>query len=333
VASTVGQRDAGRGDTALNKPPDHELGTIERLAKRLERAAPIACPYCTGTRLHRWGKSKRGRPRHSCRGCRRTFSAATGTIVLNIHDQGKLHALLARMVGGATLSCRCLAAELGLNKNTIWRWRSAIMAALETLDVPAPEPAAEADLHIVRESRKASREWVRHAADPLGFSAPDRPRWIDVDSGRHPEPLPRAAYRVPLLVVLDSGQGWRSERYNGQAAGASSQVATGCIDRLISDALGGQDDECRERQSTTVISRRSATGEGSGNLPGLGSPGERLQTFLRPFRGPATRHLSGYLAWFTATRPAAVTERVEQAWAALLSLRPTQFWDMHAAAA
>jgi hypothetical protein len=65
------------------------------------------------------------------------------------------------------MSCRRGAEVLGASRHSIWRWRMAIIGALK------PEPDAtlagivEADEAHQRESRKGSREWVRHRRDPV----------------------------------------------------------------------------------------------------------------------------------------------------------------------
>ena len=83
------------------------------------------------------------------------------------------------MAAPQPLSCRLAHRALGLSHNTIWRWRMAIIGALP------PEPEAslsgivEADEAHQRESRKGSREWVRHKRDPAIYAAPPRLRWQD----------------------------------------------------------------------------------------------------------------------------------------------------------
>ena len=75
------------------------------------------------------------------------------------------------------MSCRRASEVLGPSRDTIWRWRLAIIGALP------PEPdgtlagRVEADEPHQRESRKGPREWVRHKRDPANHPAPPRLRW------------------------------------------------------------------------------------------------------------------------------------------------------------
>lgn len=235
------------------------------------------------------------------------------------------------MVDGTTRSCRALATELGWSKNTVWRWRATIMAALDVVDEPASEPILHADLHIIRESRKASREWVRHAADPSGSPAPDRPRWIDVDSGRLPEALPRERFRVPLLVTVDAEPGWRAQQLTAQPCSGSLDVRGAAAGRSPAASFSDVTPAPSQRHATKALLRRPNNADLGHSSPRLGSPGELLRRFLEPFRGPATRHLRGYLAWFGASRPAPPAHRMERAWAVLLADRSTCFGGMRPA--
>ena len=75
------------------------------------------------------------------------------------------------------------AEALGASRHSIWRWRMAIVGALK----PEPDDSlagiVEADEAHQRESRKGSREWVRHRPDPAKHPAPPRLRWRDYKMG------------------------------------------------------------------------------------------------------------------------------------------------------
>jgi transposase-like protein len=330
------QQNGGGCETAVaGAVPDAQPRATLLLALLQQGAGPAACPHCGDRRIYGWGRCNSGRQRHGCRGCGRTFSAATGTAAHGVHDLAKLQALLTEMLDGATRSCRALAAELEVGKNTVWRWRSKIMTALRKLDAPPAERVIVAQLHIVRDSRKASREWVRHATDPLTWPAPDRPRWIDVDSGRLPEPMPRAKYRVPLLAVMDEIHGRRAMLWAKQGIGglippddnaSSIDVADLTLSCLVDHEIAPR--HARECRANTTHRQLSPDDRGGCNAANRLPPGEALRHFLRPFRGPATKHLRGYLAWFNAAQTGAALHPHDPASAMLLSFRPTRYGDM-----
>jgi len=207
-------------------------------------ARPQRCPHCRDPRVQRWGATGRGLARLRCAGCRRTFTSVTGALAAGLRRRAAFERAVADMLGPEPSSCRRLAARLGVHHMTVWRWRIRVLARfVRTLPL-----ASGGGVGVVRESRKASREWVKHARWPAVFPPPPRPRWCDLAPGEAP-PGGWAAWRV--VVRLSGGP-----------------------------------------------QRRPETGAQA-----------RLDQFLAPFRGPATRYLVGYAAWMAVreTLPAAAS--------------------------
>jgi hypothetical protein len=176
------------------------------------------------------------------------------------------------------------------------------MRILEALDRPGAEALAgivEARTEHVRESRKASREWVNHLRDPENFPRPDRPRWEDWR--RHGRPTP-AAWQVPVLILADHGR--------GRCVDALADRRAGTLDAAIARAIGPRSLLCWTGGTSIGVARDlrpsafALTREDprhAQHCSGIaGRLAARLRAFLKPFRGPATRHLPRYLAWFTA---------------------------------
>lgn len=235
------------------------------------------CPHCGGDSLTGWGRTTAGRPRWQCHGCRRTFCSTTGTLIGGIHAPDKFFDLLLDMFAPQPRSCRTLAAALGVCRMTIWQWRQRVLWALVMAGFTKPRELAALGRTIVRESRKASREWVRHQGDPARYPAPDRHRWVDYRLLSLPLPVPMADYLVPVLVGVD--------RIGFCHAGMSPPGA--CADGAKRSEWLDAIDKAEKRprsDSATIIDCL------------IGS----FKRFLRPFRGPATKHLNGYVAWFAA---------------------------------
>jgi hypothetical protein len=75
------------------------------------------------------------------------------------------------------MSCRRGAEALGASRDSIWRRRMKIINALKPEADASLAGIVEADEAHQRESRKGSREWVRHRRDPANNPAPPRLRW------------------------------------------------------------------------------------------------------------------------------------------------------------
>ncbi len=265
-------------------------------SRRLRPRQPTgSCPHCAGLTLVRFGHTPRGAQRWHCKGCGRKHQATTGTIFAGVHRPDKLQALVDDMLGPAPSSCRRLARRLALDKSTVWQWRQKACRGFAAAATAPPAEPIETDVLIVRESRKASREWVNHARAPALHPAPDRLRWVDYRRRglAAPDHLPR--YRIPVIIAVDD---------------ADCCVATVRIARERSD------DPIRRSSALLFGSVQAITRSPAPDAAGLAATAlesidqgpyrggmvdravRACREFLRPFRGPATRHLPAYVAWF-----------------------------------
>ncbi len=138
------------------------------------------CPFCGDERRQKWGRTRTKVQRYRCSGCQKTYSGRTGNAIGRIHRPDLFMVALRDMLGtSAPQSVRKLARHLGLNKYTVWRWRMLVFSIIENGGTTSFSGIIEADETYQRESRKGSREWVRHFASPRKVVKPPRPRWED----------------------------------------------------------------------------------------------------------------------------------------------------------
>lgn len=91
-------------------------------------------------------------------------------MLAGIHTPDKLGIVVSDMLSPEPSSCRRLASALRLSKMTIWARRQKVsraFAAIQSFTDKHGEDvrthsAAELAVEVLRESRKASREWVDH---------------------------------------------------------------------------------------------------------------------------------------------------------------------------
>lgn len=167
---------------------EHAQTKIQDLRRKTEAISEIEartnrqhqCPFCGDDRRQKWGRTRTKVQRYRCRGCQKTYSGRTGSAIGRIHHPELFMVALRDMLGNAApQSLRKLARQLGVNKYTVWRWRMLVFSIISSGTAVTFSGIVEADETYQRESRKGSREWVRHFADPQNFPQPPRPRWED----------------------------------------------------------------------------------------------------------------------------------------------------------
>jgi transposase-like protein len=158
---------------ALSQMSVQQLQLVASEAARLARDAEArseierhignqpGCPHCGQTHVIRWG-THNGLQRWRCRGCDKTFNSAYGSGLARTKRRETFHAFARNMLETSPLSCREAAREFGINRMTAWRWRMKICDALAGTGSEQFSGIVEADETFQRESRKASREWVKH---------------------------------------------------------------------------------------------------------------------------------------------------------------------------
>lgn len=297
---SVGQLRELRGRLRALDARREVLGRIDARGQALER-----CVHCGGLALVRWGSTRTGLGRLRCKGCGRTFSAATGTVVARVRLPEKLQQVLADMLAPVPSSCRRLAARLGIDKMTVWRWRMGILAALDGGEARLGG-IVEADETYLRESRKGSREWVRHARAPGRWPEPPRPRWRDFRRLGLLLPAGLSRWQIPILTLADRAGARCAERLPDRRAESLVAVLEARVSRdavlcsdgdgaygLFASAHGLPHYKLDATHGPRVI-------HAAFHIQTVNSMHSRFKAFIRPFCGPATKNLPAYVTWFIA---------------------------------
>jgi hypothetical protein len=211
---------------------------------------------------------------------------------------------LRDMLGtSAPQSVRKLAGRLGLNKYTVWRWRMLVFSIIDSSSVVGFSGIVEADETYQRESRKGSREWVRHFADPKNVALPPRPRWEDFTTQGLKMMRGLSKWQLPILTVADRG-GARLFRHLPNRKGVTLERAMKPL--VPSDAVLCSDGANGYKNLAAagglehfVVGSKPGTRVVSGcyHIQNVNSLHARYKTFIKPFCGPATKNLSGYIRW------------------------------------
>lgn len=193
------------------------------LDARCGKEAGQGCPRCASSKRCRWGHTRTGAQRWRCDDCGATWSGLTGTLIAGIRRPDLFIDLVRNMMAAEKpWSCRKAAEKLDISRHTAWRWRMAIIRLLPAERTGVMSRIVEADEARLRESRKASREWVRYKSDPLNVPRPPREPWRFYKSRNATVKAPPdgwLAWNKNLVAVTDRGghraleaQSWRLYR-------------------------------------------------------------------------------------------------------------------------
>ena len=247
------------------------------------------CPSCACDRYYRHGQAN-GLQRYRCRACRRTYNDLSGTPLARLRLREKWLDYLDTVL--ASTPVRKAAGEIGVHRNTAFRWRHRFLANAKH-DRPAQlDGIAEADEMFLLESQKGARKLERPArkrggrAGRRGISgeldcilvARDRSgQTIDALVGRgaltvaqlERHLLPRLAPQV--LLVSDAHASYRSFARKHGIAHAAVNLRAGC----------------RTRRSSA----------GAIHVQNVNAYHQRFRQWLSRFCGVASRYLPNYLGW------------------------------------
>ncbi len=276
-----------------------------------EKGGPAAsCPRCGVGERVRWGRTRTGAQRWRCSGCRATWSGRSDTSLARVHRPDLMSALARDMMEAPQpLSCRRAAEALGASRDTIWRWRMAIIGALAPELENTLSGIVEADEAHQRESRKGSREWVWHRRDPENHPAPPRLRWRDYRQPGASWTAPPGGWRAwekKLLAATDRAghRAFEAIADAGQAAisGALLPVmapdAVLCTDGHATYERIAKDE--RIPHFALNAGRRSKRTPRSHHINTVNALIGRFRGFMQPFCGPASKHLAAYGRWHAA---------------------------------
>lgn len=263
------------------------------------------CPFCGDARRQKWGRTRTKVQRYRCCGCKKTYSGRTGSAIGRIHRPDLFMEALRDMLDNpAPQSVRKLAKQLDLNKYTIWRWRMLVFSIIANASaVPSFSGIIEADETYQRESRKGSREWVRHFADPKNVPNPPRPRWEDFTTQGLKMMRGLSRWQLPILTVADRSGSRFFRRLPNRKSATVERAMTPLVPGdavLCSDGGNGYKDLAAARGlEHFVVGSKPGTRVAMGcyHIQNVNSLHARYKRFITPFCGPATKNLKGYIRW------------------------------------
>lgn len=290
----------------------------EAIAEIESRAQSFSgCPCCGSEELGKWGRTKTNVQRYRCRGCGRTFTGRSGSGIERLHRPDLFFEVLKDMLGDRTpSSIRQLARRLRRNKHTIWRWRMIALRAMSDASEDSFRGIVEADETFQRESRKGSREWVRHQRDPVRHPKPPRMRWYEYGKKGIAMKRGLSRWQMPILTVADRGGAKSFQRIANRS---NSTIHAALLPIVAPDAVLCSDGAqayaafagslgIEHFASKTKPARKTASA--THHIQTVNNLHAQFGAFIAPFRGPATKYLDGYLQWFVGRATGLAPESV-----------------------
>ncbi|CUH67607.1 Transposase [Thalassovita autumnalis] len=261
------------------------------------------CPHCGSSHRQKWGRTRTGAQRYRCNQCNRTFNGRTGSSIAHLQRIDQFYRVLEDMFGDvAPSSIRHLARQLGVNKDTVWRWRQIILRSLSQSITPL-SGIVEVDETFVRESRKGSREWVRHEADPINHPKPPRLRWYEYKLLGVLKERGLNKWQLPVMTAIDRA----GNRYAERLPDRKDPTIIQSLSPLICPdaALCSDGYPAYAKLAKTIGMSHVVLGTTPGtrkvnqtfHIQNVNALHSHLKAFLRPFKGPSTKYLDGYVNW------------------------------------
>jgi ribosomal protein L37AE/L43A len=290
------------------------------------REAVDGCLHCGATALQRWGATGTGMRRWRCRACRRTFCSTTGTALARLRRPEAFQQVLADMAR---------APRPALVPGTGPGARAEPDDGLALADAHPRGPERDRRDRL-RGHRRGRREVLPRVAQglagmgesptrPGALPQADRPRWRDYRRLGLLRPAGTSKYQIPVLTVVDRAAARRADVLPDRRAESLVALLEAHVGRdavLCSDGDGAYDRFARAR-GMPHYRLHPKTGpkviDTAFHIQTVNNLHSRFESFMKPFCGPATKHLPGYAAWFIARLIAGERTRIDTAWQQLLA--------------
>ena len=263
------------------------------------RSADAPCPHCAHEHVQPWGQSN-GLQRWRCKSCRKTFNALTGTPLAGLRKRELWLEHGRALTDGVSL--RKVAERCDISLSTAFRWRHRHLEAPRDVQAAVLAGIVEADETYFLKSAKGSRKLIGRAARTRGGTASTR--------GLSQELL-------PVLIARDRHGATVAAPLADRSQSALAYHLEPVLTRdalLVSDGAKAYGALAR-RLGLGHIGLNISAGEhmrdGVYHVQNVNSWASGLKSWMRRFKGVATKNMSTYLGWrrLIEAHGAALSER------------------------
>jgi len=244
----------------------------------------IICPRCSCPKVWRWGEES-GLQRFKCQGCNKSFNCLSCTPLARLRIKEIWLEFSQTMLDGK--SVRKISEELGINKNTAFKWRHLFLRLISRLKGVNLTGIVEMDDFRIRKSQKGSRNLKREP----------RKR-----GGKAKKKAEKDAF-VKVVVAQDRSLNvtdFMTNKIQGE------ELCYELLTHINPDAVLCSDG-AKAFKSFAVLGHLSHKQlnikkgvrviEKAYHIQTVNSYHSKIKTWIRRFNGVATKYLENYLGW------------------------------------
>jgi transposase-like protein len=253
---------------------------LQKLAAESQR-----CPHCDSETIVKFGFSF-GSQRFRCKDCRKTFNALTGTPLNRLRGKEKFLENAACMADG--LSVRKTAARTGMSVRKAFRWRHKFLGLLNGQKPAGLSGVVEADETSFPVSYKGQKK--------------DLPRLAKKRAGKNKDGS--GGEKTKVVVAVQRGTKLEFDQILADAT--ASSLTDALRPALSPDAVLSSDgnaaywsvaDDLGVEAGHFVAAFHGKGGDGVWHVQSVNRYDSSLKTWMKRFRGVATKYLPNYLGW------------------------------------
>lgn len=255
----------------------------------------MLCPYCHETCIVKNGHTKDKVQTYKCKNCKKRFNDLTSTVFANCHLTYE-QILIFLQCFKDKISIRKTAERVNANKNTIHLLRLKVLDSLKDTKKK------------IKLSGEVEADEIYRAINLKGTKPVDMPRFSKTRSSKGTLTRGISSHKVCIESAIDENDTMFFEivgtgPITSDMVKASLGNKLGDVSKLITDCKTSYESLAKEKHLNLKQVKSGCYTDNNGNsLANINSIHSGLTTFLSVFRGVSTKHLQGYLDWYTFDR-------------------------------
>lgn len=251
-----------------------------------------SCPHCHGIYIVKNGHTKTGVQTYKCKDCKKRFNDLTSTILAHSHLTYEQVEIFLQCFKDK-ISLRATSERMKATKNTVHLLRLKLLASFKETrenikllgEIEADEIYKSINLKGVRKENmpRASKPRTSKGTSTQGISS-------------HKVCIASAIDEFDTMFFEIVGTGPITTKMVKEALGSKLEK----VKKLITDCKSSYESLAKEKGWNLIQVKSGCYTDNKGNsLANINSVHSGLTTFLSRFRGVSTKHLQGYLDWYT----------------------------------